>query len=213
MTDRDSWKFSGKISGDRLALLMNPPPFEQIVNRLVSSCSIASYEVTPGRKQEVVGARQAEFRIEVAPEQREIVDLFFNSSEGIRAQYFRSPDIGDEKNDYVIHELAPKLLEAAETYPASYMTLDDVSTSLNSRSKKIWIAEDDNAQWTFNALLVERWVEAANKGINNAMRGTAAVANDALEVKGAFIELGTNTERIPFDKLKRSEEIFNYGYS
>jgi hypothetical protein len=109
-------------------------------------------------------------------------------------------------------------LRGSDLSYAQIMTLDDVNTSLEAPSAKVWAREkDENEQSMINTstgpqLIVVRW-----RGNENVLGGKGIFWRwtplaDELEVKGALID-SDRQEHVPPDKRDRSCKIHRYGFT
>ena len=74
---------------------------------------------------------------------RSLFDLFFNSKNGLRGQYFLSADTGIKKNGLFIQSLTPALL-SSNTVTA--VPNQRIVRSLSAGSAKAWLAEYEKHQ-------------------------------------------------------------------
>src|SRR5207248_7950202 len=139
--------------------------------------------------------------------------------------YYIAPNLGIFQNTILLQSLLPRLLDFAKAHPKPNMTLEVVEKSLLLRQAKIWIREADDDvlfgdELTVD-LIVDRWVSqakiawnesSANEQRHKAVRGVLAPVDTVLEIKGGWITACGN-ERIDPDKIRRAEDISEYGFS
>src|SRR5262245_30757007 len=103
----------------------------------------------------------------------------------------------------LIAALAPKLLDVIDTNAEPDLAKIDVCASLRATSAKFWIQEIPSllANPTVD-LNVERWFEAAQRGVQLARCGLSAPEVTKFEVKGALIDPHGN-EVVPSRKISR----------
>lgn len=147
-----------------------------------------------------------------------LFDLLFNSQNGYRGWYFRSPAEGLQANAMLLKLLAPQLLEfpCHDDTPASLL-----AESLDAPSAKCWVAEVGKSfcpkcegDWSAPKddapeILNGRWDVASAP---NARFGRTAPFLEKLRVMGAFVN-EAGQEYVAKRKLRRAEEIHDVGWS
>jgi hypothetical protein len=210
----EKWEFSPAICQDRRDKLNGAPDFENIVRQILEGSQIICAVKDPVKSNPIVAHRVA-YSLEVPSP---LFDLFFNSKNGYRAWYYRSPERGLAKNSYLVKVLKPKLLTAdvkGDIPPA------DIIKSLESRSAKAWLAEAGNplcdlcpGQFSFPQdslpeIYNDRWEISDN--VKSRM-GRKAPFLSRIRIYGGFIDSKGN-EFVPPNKLHRGQEIFSFGAS
>ncbi len=208
-----SWRFSESLGRNRLEALTDPPPFEEIARSIASTMRIQCAHVDPCDEAE--GFKRFVGCVVI---DKTLFDFFFNSSNGYRGWYFRSPVEGLRMNALLLELLAPSLMkfQRHESMPA-----DLVSKSLLASSSKCWLAEvgkgfcracegdwntpKDDAPEILNG----RWEIATAP---NSRFGRKAPFLERLRVIGAFVSQA-GEEYVAKRKLNRSEEIHDVGWS
>jgi len=137
-------------------------------------------------------------------------DQFFNGRSGYRAQYYLSPEEGVLHNRDVLDGL---VLPIRLTYEQRPLTVDwaFVERSMRAPHSKIWIFEEKAAFDAAgqNELNPPRWVEhCATTG-----RKAPLPSHCTLDVKGAFVRLGTGDLFVDPLKLERPLDLFHRGYT
>lgn len=227
----EEWKFrSATVPLDRSRLLQQQQlSFAEIVHRIVAEMVNISFHPATGSK-EAKGKVRAEFFFNV---REETLDLFFNSSCGIRAQYYLDPQKGAEGNRLAIEGVEDKLFAGGTHLQQQLMTLEQIKKSLKYGSAKIWICEDTSTldqkgrdQEQIVALEVPRWLECMQQVLaswdanqspcpsnkSRALLGVQAPTGTRMKVLGAWID-GNNQEFVVPSKVGRSLEIHRYGFS
>jgi len=159
--------------------------------------------------------------LEVAPS---VFDVFFNSQDGYRAAYFRSPGLGVDANVYFMRTVAPRLVDDSSS-SNSALSQDFLHESLSTPSAKVWLAEHGKeidqkchgckGEWSIAALPRNaeirngRWEVATEQ---KAKWGAGAPYLTKLRIMGAFLD-NTYGEYVPFDKRFRARDIYRYGWS
>ena len=108
-----TWEFAATIGEERIRALLDPTSFEAISDRVARDM-----EVLCCHRQQCDDDTQFSrvvFCIRVSPS---LFDLFFNSPNGYRGAYYRSPYVGLEANDAFIRRLSPALLDWAASHCA-----------------------------------------------------------------------------------------------
>jgi hypothetical protein len=155
-----------------------------------------------------------------------LADLFYNGVCGYRAQYYLSPENGEDANRYAIQQIEPKLLEAARIVgwckpnpncSGNILHIDQaqIFASLHFTSAKIW-GDETESEMSYvtktadetSQIIAKRWVETVKK----EARGVKAPRFSILKFHGAFIN-NRGEERIPLGKESRSQNLYLYGWS
>jgi hypothetical protein len=213
------WEFDQSL-GDRLEALRNPSSFEEITGSIRQEMEVLCLHEDP------CGRHNRFFRfvycIHVG---QPLFDLFFNSVQGMRAAFYRSPYHGLEASSAFIESLRPALLRAGPLCTNPHI---DAGESLNALSAKVWLSEvgkglDDikgkscvhcKGEWSrpqddIPEIKNGRW---ENSDEPYATYGRKAPSLTKLRVFGAFIN-GSGDEIIPFDKRHRARTIHEVGWS
>ena len=181
--------------------------YDEIVDRIAEEAEIVRCWPEPYRHppEDAVGARHIRYRIAVPPE---TFDLFYNSANGLRAMYWRSPTDGNQATRSAIERLKPRLLQFAEEHPEALacgdieMGISEVQKSLDAPSAKTWVRETDDSENTMISgedqpqLQVPRWAANESELDNKGKQWRWTPVGKHLEVKGALIGLD-GTERVP----------------
>lgn len=208
----NDWKFTDNLELRRQNRLYDAPPFEDIVKRILKEMEIICFKGAQGYERD--DCKRPEFKLKIPTE---TFDEFFNSPNGYRAQYYRSPEIGLEKNEYLIQGLSARLVAYAMENPSGeVMTAIEIHTSLGFSSAKVWLDEKEGD--LDNLVLVEhicipRWyLTRKNEILKKATHGTHAYEGRILKVMGALID-NDGEEYTPHSKKYRSEEIHRNGFT
>ena len=150
--------------------------------------------------------------------ERPLFDLFFNSYNGYRGWYYRSPADDLRMNAQLLQVLAPHL--------ADFQAHDDISNdwalkSLLASSAKCWLAESGlqfcpkcEGDWSrpkddLPEILNGRWEIALTQ---NSRCGRKAPQLEKLRVMGGFIDQA-GKQHIVERKINRAQEIHDVGWS
>jgi len=210
MQDVDSaWKYSDAVERERRRTLASPASYEELVRLVVEDAQSISARAEPGRDQGLTHCMQAVFEFELPT----TGDPLFNVPRGYRAQYWKSPSDGLAANAFLVSVLASRLLGAVDPSSDHRLTSFDVCASLHAASAKLWIQEIPSwlAQPTED-LNVERWLDAARRGVDLARWGVCAMPVVKFQVKGALLDPSGN-EVVPLRKIRRHYDIHHYGFS
>ena len=224
------WNFRPeKIVAKRLRLLQQELPLSVIAQRISDEMTNMEFRPKKGDR-EARNKLRAEFFFNVCAE---TLDVFFNGSQGYRAQYYLEPQRGIECNRLVIDVVKGKLIEAAMQSNQSVMTLEQVKKSLDYGSAKIWIYEVDSTLDQTSrdpeqivALEIPRWVEAMKHVLaawaahqqpsptiqTRALLGVQAPEGSRMEVLGAWFDDNDQEFVVP-SKVNRATHIHQYGFS
>lgn len=218
MPDSDrEWILSEKLPKNRRDFLLNVIDDGKLVDSLVSSARITAKKPCKGKTPETRGSMRPIWAVSI-PESS--CDSFFNGISGYRATYLRSPQKGEALNRAIITALKNDLWT---TYSEFNLDSHFVAKSLDSLSAKIWISErfiDFDHAW-HGEILVPSWIEAAETYLGNKLKfprlekavwGIRATIGDEIEIKGAFLNESL-FEMVPAEKIDRSMDIHNYGFS
>jgi len=207
------WAFSDSLGHHRLDLLNNAPPFEEIAQSIATLMRLQCSHPDPC--DEANGFRRLVVCLVI---NKPLFDLFFNSYNGYRGWYYRSPADGLRINSELLQLLAPQLVE--------FQTHDDMSSgwalnSLLASSAKCWLAEVGNGfcpkcegDWIkpkddSPEILNGRWDTAQ---MPNSRFGRKAPYLEKLRVIGGFVDHGGD-QYVVEGKVNRAQEIHNIGWS
>jgi len=156
----------------------------------------------------------------------ELFDLFFNSSSGYRAAYFRSPGEGINANATFFMVITPKLIGSSLSSNRG-LDSDFIKQSLLTPSAKVWLAEHTKeiekdcvgckGEWSSGSIGDKDGPEILNGVWERSDRvkakwGCKAPFLTKLRLMGAFLDDEFN-EWIPVDKRSRAKEIHELGWS
>jgi hypothetical protein len=210
-----SWTYAPSISRERAEFLLAPRSFEQIVKRIAFEMQhLCCHSQTCDENNAFVRIVYC-LRISV-----DTFDLFYNSPNGYRGAYFRSPFEGLIANANLLRGLFPRIAALSERRASA----DDqafVCESLSSTTAKVWLAEhgmgiceacegewgnpsDDAAE-----ILNGRW-DVEDSAF--ARRGRKAPRLTKVRVFGAFLDSRHN-ELVPNRKRYRANQIHQWGWS
>ena len=124
------WKYAPSLKDDRLRELQSAPPFDEITAEIKRKMEILCFH--PDECSDDNTFKRAVYCIRVG---HKLFDWFFNSVNGYRAAYYRSPCDGLKANVYFIESLMPDLIASDKT--AEDADKDFIKESLKSPSAKI----------------------------------------------------------------------------
>lgn len=222
------WKLlPRKIKQNRLCLLNQVIPFSAIIQRIADEMINIRFFPEDGTR-EAKGKIRADFSFDVS---NNTLDLFFNSSQGLRAQYYISPERGEKANRFAIDKIKDKLIGVVSESQQNRMTLKQVIISIECMSAKIWI--DEKYVKLKNSYLLEeivelevpRWVKSMEEYLERpeneqmnpqrqdlALSGVQAPEGKAMAVFGAWLD-SKDLEFVVPSKKERSRHINQYGFS
>jgi hypothetical protein len=158
--------------------------------------------------------------------EQELFDLFFNSSNGYRAAYFRSQGEGIDANANFFEIVTPKLLSNSLSNNCG-LDREFLQQSLRTPSAKVWLAEHEKEVEKDCVGCQGEWSSGSVKDIDKpeilngvwerpdrikAKWGCKAPFLTKLRIMGAFLD-GQLNEWIPSDKRFRAKEIHELGWS
>lgn len=205
----DAWGYGERVSEQRRATLAAPSSFESLIQMVKEDARDVQARAQPGYDRGLTDCLQPIFTFELP----NTGDALFNGPWGYRAQYWISPGSGLAANAMLLAALTPTLLSAVDTAAQPDLAKMDLCASLSAASAKIWIRESTSVLIDAQADLdVERWVRAAENGIELARWGLVAPEATKYEVKGALLD-PCGHEIVPSRKIRRHYDIHHYGYS
>jgi len=212
------WKLAQSL-GSRVAPLADPPKWDDIIRSVSSSMTIQCVHGEDCERQ--AGFYRVVYCLLLEPP---LFDLFFNSVQGYRAWYYRSPFTGLQMNAGFIDEVRPRLLKFGSPGGAHV----DAEDSLRAVSAKVWLAEVGKGlervpgdaceycagEWSapdddIPEILNGRW-ETVDHAY--ARYGRKAPYLARLKVFGGFVNENRD-EFIPSQKRARHFDIFRHGWS
>jgi hypothetical protein len=208
-----SWDFSDSVGHHRLDLLNNPPPFEEIARTIARVMHVKCTHVGPC--DEAYGFSRFVACVVV---DKALFDIFFNSYNGYRGWYYRSPTDGLRMNALLVSLLAPILIEFQQH---EGMSADFSLKSLAAPSAKCWLAEAAirfcpkcEGDWSIPKddspeILNGRWDTAQ---MPNSRFGVKAPYLEKLRVMGGFVNQA-GEHYVVKRKTNRAQEIHDVGWS
>jgi|SRR5450432_535040 len=221
-----TWKFSNSICSDRQAGMKNSPPFEDIVQQIkdeIIGCKSKILCAHRERFSKYSNFYRYIFCINIG---YDLFDLFFNSSNGYRAWFYRSPSDGLAKNKFMMDTLDSVLINWSKVEEIGLKSYE-IDKSLHSLSSKAWLAEEkfmvdldgetcnhcgewpnSNPSPNSPEIINGRW---ENIKTNN-LWGVTAFYLSKIKIIGAFVN-AEGDELIPAGKKHRAEEIYKTGWT
>jgi len=198
------WGFFDSVTESRRIDLERYDSFDPILAGLTLMAQVTGNVWEAGYRKDLHGCRRAGFRLTLPSF---LVDAFFNSPNGYRAQYAISPRNGELKNRQVIALLQSRLLAYS-----SNADLSMVQMSLNGVQAKVWIdEEEEGVQRHLHDVVPEisfaRWLNNSESGV-----GTRAPIGTRLVVYGGWVD-NQGRERLDLTKICRSDEIHQHGFT
>ncbi len=204
------WTYGDTVCHSRKAALSSPVAFENIVASIVVGmqvlCGHNEISCDDNRFGRVV------YCVRIS---KSLFDVFFNSSNSYRAQYFKSVEHGLCRNRFLIQTLSPALLASGKL---SSLPKEKIQKSLGVASAKVWLAEVEKhicnecyGEWSFPQdgtaeILNGRWENTSN------WCGRKAPLCAKIRVFGGFLN-DNGYEYVPQGKKHRAEEIQDTGWS
>ena len=162
------WKISNDIELERTEKLLNAPSFENIVKNIIAS--VRNIHL----KRELCKDKPGHYRVvaTLECENREPVDLFHNAATGYRAQYLKSPELGDKANEYAAISFRELILEKLLKRKPRGWKLSWAKISILNSSVKVWIHQGRwlrYAKESCQDLIVDKWNKGGNS-VNSDIR-------------------------------------------
>jgi hypothetical protein len=202
-TMRRIWTFFDSVVEDRRVDLERFGSFVPILAGMRLTARVVNSIWEPRRKTDLGYCGRAAYRIAM-PEF--LVDAFFNSPGGYRAQYAISPRNGERMSHKVIDLLRTKLLSHSLGVEA-----DRILASLDGEQAKVWIDEAEvrverHLQDSTPEINFPRWIVNSESGV-----GLRAPIGTRLVVYGGWVDQ-KGRERLDPAQARRGEEIHHCGY-
>jgi len=210
-----SWALGPTVEAKRRARLLQSPAFESLVEELNHTFQIerVQYQWAPGNQ---LGHRC----IVILRAASEVLDRFFNSASGYRAQYLAHPNTGDRANRLVIDTLHTKVVHAIAERNPGKAEREFAEASLAHAWAKVWIHQGlwlRQAKREHRVLLVPTWQSELASGDKRRRKlvrwGALAPAQESrLLLKGGYVRDGTELEvgKSPFS---RAQELHELGFT
>jgi hypothetical protein len=217
----DPWNYSlSREAARRLPGLTAGTTFTEVTRQIVGEMSIlcCHYSEVAG-----TGFSRPVYTVQVSPD---LFDLFFNSADGYRAAYFRSPGAGLEANLEFMRAIVSTLSKSTLSANCG-LSEKRIVESLTTPSAKAWLAEHGKeidrkcpgcgGEWSSGSSGPPEQAEILNgvwetaKG-QNAEWGRKAPYLTKLRIMGAFVNDRLH-ELVPHDKRFRAHDINQFGWS
>jgi hypothetical protein len=210
------WSYSDALCDSRKEALERAPSFEDITESVVQRMRVQCRHVDPGNETPP-GYERIVYCVHI---DRPLFDLFFNSRNGYRAWYFRSPDEGVRMNELFLKSLAkalrgfqssdgvdPKMIARSLSAPSGKVWLAEVGKGFRSCPKCYgdWRPPQDGAPEILNG----RWEHSTTL---NGIYGRKAPFLEYIRICGAFVN-ERGEDYVPKRKLHRATEIHECGWT
>ncbi len=208
----NDWVLGRAIDGARRRRLLLSQPFERIVSDLLDNAQIemVGYQRAPDGQ---LGKRCTV----VLKAREDVLDCFFNSASGYRAQYLLDPDQGNRANRFVLDNALPKVLGALGGRRADPIF---VALSLSHCWAKVWIHQGlwlRRAKREHRVVLVPTWQQELTSQDWYRRRlarwGSLAPNNESrMLLKGGYVH---SSEKLCIGKplSTRALEIHELGFT
>jgi hypothetical protein len=212
------------VGDERRANLEGETSFEAIAGEIRQTMSVLCCHkdpcdrgpVEPADDGHVALFRRPVYCISVA---RPLFDRFFNSRQGYRGAYFRSPYKGLQANDLLMRTLAPGLIASDPSCDGAALGAAFIEVSLTAGSAKAWLTEQNG----FCPQCAGEFPPASDDGeiVNGRWElGTSVHSHDGrrapyltkIKIMGAFLN-DRYDEFIPTRKRARHRDIHEWGWS
>ncbi len=203
------WHYA--LDPKRSAALAAGSGFDAVVDCIANDMHVQCRHIQPC--DDMAGFSRAAYCISVS---LSTFDAFFNSEQGYRGAYYRSPYEGLAANHQLIAAITPKLIAWAGENGGTELGFD--VESLSTHSAKAWLAEAGlrfcdrcDGEWTHpqdaNAEIFNgRWESAAD------VRGRKAPRHSKIRIFGAFLNDRLD-EFVSGRKRHRAQQIHEAGWS
>lgn len=206
------WVLGTSIDGARRGRLLHSPSYECIVTELLDNAQVG--EVHRQRAPDGQPGDRCTVVLDANPE---MLDTFFNSASGYRAQYLLDTEQGNRANRFVLDKALPKILHALCGRRADPIF---VESSLTHCWAKVWIHQGlwlRRAKREHRVILVPAWQRELTSHDNKRRRlsrwGALAPENESrLLLKGGYV-LSAKGLCIGKPLSKRAREIHDLGFT
>ena len=132
--DDTEWCFSERVLASHKRRLLESPDFPELIEQISARLKIDCLK--RNEKKDKKGYFRIIVTIKLPPK---IVDLYFNSASGIRAQYYKSIKKGEQAEQYAHKKLIPVILKKLDCVTKRTCPIDWINKSLNHKFAKLWI--------------------------------------------------------------------------
>jgi hypothetical protein len=208
----DEWRINE--DGRTASMLHSGPEYEGIVQLIVSKAAVLEHRCERLRGRPSYNRVVVRFEVD-----KDLVNLFHNAATGYRAQYYASPEIGDQGNAHMVRSLAARTETLLSGRSKRTCPIEWLKLSMEHPSAKVWIHQGvwlRRARRSDERLCVDRWSRHREDEDVKARRRArwAALLPDSegsLEVKGAFVsDHGAVIESL---KPCRARQLHEYGFT
>jgi hypothetical protein len=212
---RLKWSFAESLDPERVRLLSEAPAFSSIVKTVLAEMKVLCGHADPCRDN--VRFRRVTYSIELP---KCVFDWTFNSANGYRAWFYRSPYEGLRNNAVLLGAIAPALAQFKGALIDSSFAVD----SLGSPTAKVWLAEHGNkicadcpgceGEWSppqddLMEIFNGRWEKSLDA---LAKWGRKAPHLSKLRIFGAFLN-EQRDEWTPSRKRHRAQNLHDFGWA
>jgi hypothetical protein len=208
----DEWRIDK--SGRTASTLHSGPEYDGIVQLVASTATVLEH------RREGLQGKPAHSRVIVRfAVDNDLVNLFHNAATGYRAQYYASPEIGDEANALIVRFLADRAVTLLSGRSKRTCPIEWLRLSMEHPSAKVWIHQGvwlRRARRSDERLRVERWMRRRQDEDRTARRRARWAAllpesEGSLELKGGFV----SRQGAGLDSLKpsRAQDLHEYGFT
>lgn len=210
---KDSWSLASGIDHRRRLRLLHGSTFEKIVGCIAETTTLSLC------KREKLDSRRLYRVVIILKMNSAMVDLFYNSAYGYRAQYYHNVKNGERANNYAIKKLTPRIKELLTGRGKLTCPWWWVERSLSSPDAKLWIHQ---GRWLRTARRSDRniytWrnrlhISPSTSGKKKLVRGSLCPKDETqIVVKGGFLTLAGAPNK---KKLKphRGKDIHDFGFT
>lgn len=208
----DAWPVSG-LPPARVERLLKGLPGEEVISQIATEANKAVRDCRLFVRWNPVcndnpGCERIEAVIPIAPE---LLDIFFNSRSGYRAQYLHSAQVGDAFNRAVVTALLPHIEFAVSATSELGVSPQRVMASASGRHSKVWITNDWAAVSGLDpALMVPQWCRVADEG-GSGLRAPVDHC-EGIDFKGTWLA-PESAPWLPASKQGRACSIHRTGWT
>lgn len=208
------WKLSSNMDKSRRELLYASGCYEVLLEKLLEEATVVAVKRERARQLRIY--RRVVLTLRVEPG---VLDLFYNSPSGYRAQYYLSTELGARANRYAIDKLVAVLLVKAGHIKKRGLNWEWAKQSLMDSDAKLWPHQGLWLHWARlkdRNLFVDRWINTKSENEKERRKGaiwSTLTPNEEslLEFKGGFILSGG--ESLGTFKPNRALNIHELGYT
>lgn len=208
------WILAAAVRPERRNRLRRGGSYERTVADVLATSTHVSFRRQRGPTD---GSARCTVTIQVAPT---LLDRFFSSACGYRAQYFVCPHTAHLADSHVVQAALPPILRFLASRPTRSVDRAFLDASLSHPWVKVWPYQGlwlRRAKLTDRLLLVPRWQQGLSSGSEHRCKlarwgSLAPECESRLQIKGGYVRNGKHL-LVGKPQAKRAREIHELGFT